>query len=154
MTSHDQSAPSVIAGIEVGAMTTFAKTVSESDVYGFSGITGDFAGNHVNEQYMSDTPYGKRIAQGVLVLGYTTAASSTFGEKHGLHAVSAGYEGIRFIKPVFIGDTVTVRYSLESIDEKGRLCNSVEVTNQHGDLVMVGTHLLALMRGRAQEGAE
>lgn len=152
--SHGSFAASDLDSIEPGATTTFAKTVSESDIYGFSGITGDFAGNHVNEQYMSTTPYGERIAQGMLVLGYTTAASSAFGERYRLHAVSAGYEGVRFVKPVFIGDTVNVEYTLERIDtEKRRLHNKVTVTNQHGEVVLVGVHLLAIMPDQLKLGA-
>jgi acyl dehydratase len=151
---HDTFAASDIDSIEPGACTTFSKTVSESDIYGFSGITGDFAGNHVNEQYMSTTPYGRRIAQGMLVLGYTTAASSAFGERYRLHAVSAGYEGVRFIKPVFIGDTINVEYALDRVDHaKRRLHNKVTVTNQDGEVVLVGEHLLAIMPDQLKGGA-
>lgn len=144
--THGTFAASDIDSIAIGTSTTFAKTVSESDIYGFSGITGDFAGNHVNEQYMQGTPYGKRIAQGMLILGYTTAASSAFGEANQLHAVSAGYEGVRFIRPVFIGDTINVDYALDRVDkERRRLHTAVRVTNQHGELVLVAEHILAVM---------
>jgi acyl dehydratase len=56
--------------VALGDVTRFSKTVSESDVYGFAGITGDFSPNHVNEQAMRDSPYGGRIAHGALMVGY------------------------------------------------------------------------------------
>lgn len=54
--------------IDIGAFVSFSKTVSESDVYGFAGITGDFAPNHVNEEYMRKSGYGARIAHGALMV--------------------------------------------------------------------------------------
>ena len=55
--------------VSVGEQLTFSKTISDYDVYGFAGITGDFARNHVNEEYMSKhSPYGRRIAHGLLSL--------------------------------------------------------------------------------------
>jgi acyl dehydratase len=59
--------------------------------------------------------------------------------------VSYGYDRIRFIKPVFIGDTLTVDYRIAERDEtKGELRAQVSVTNQHGDLVAVAVHILKL----------
>ena len=56
-------------GVEVGDSTRFAKTVGETDVYLFAGITGDFAANHVNEQAMAETGFGRRFAHGALLVG-------------------------------------------------------------------------------------
>ena len=95
--------------LNVGDSFTYSKTVSESDVYLFAGITGDFHPNHVNEAYMKKSVYGKRIMHGALGIGFMSAASSVALDKQSLRAVSAGYDHIRFIKPVFIGDTITVR---------------------------------------------
>jgi acyl dehydratase len=85
---------------------TFSKTVGESDVYLFAGITGDLAPVHVDQEFMkANSPFGERIAHGVLVLGFTSTASTmlaarllaTFGWRS---MVSLGYDGIRFIAPV------------------------------------------------------
>ena len=97
------------------------KTVSESDVYLFAGITGDFAPNHVDEEYMRGTPYGRRIAHGALLVGFMSTASTMMVERHGGLAqdetpVSLGYDRIRFIAPVFLGDTVTVTYTIAEVD--------------------------------------
>ena len=132
----------------LGASTSFSKTVSESDVYLFAGITGDFAPNHVDEQFMRKTPYGRRIAHGALLVGYMSTAStmvnSLMAERvPSIFPVSLGYDRVRFLKPVFLGDTITVRYTVDSIDAaKNRTLAKVEVTNEKGELVAAATHLM------------
>lgn len=128
----------------VGRTTTFTKTVGESDIYLFAGISGDLGPNHVNEEYMSKTPYGHRIAHGVLIVSYMSTCSTKLIEEAGNEpAVSYGYDRIRFIKPVFIGDTVTVTYTVaERDDERGQISSEVIARNQHGDVVAVATHIL------------
>src|SRR5262245_50967516 len=90
----------------VGQCVSFRKTVSESDVYLFAGITGDFAPNHVDEQFMRCTQYGRRIAHGALLVGYMSRASTMIAERivcegETFYPVSLGYDRIRFLKPVF-----------------------------------------------------
>ncbi|MBA2447600.1 MAG: hypothetical protein H0V51_06190, partial [Chloroflexi bacterium] len=65
-----------IADIPVGLKTRVSRTVSESDVYLFAGISGDLDPNHVDEEYCRKTSFGHRIAHGALILGYTSAAST------------------------------------------------------------------------------
>ena len=62
--------------VAVGETVSFSKTVGETDVYMFAGITGDFSGNHVNEEYMKQSRYGKRIAHGALMVGYMSTTST------------------------------------------------------------------------------
>ena len=132
----------------LGASASFSKTVSESDVYLFAGITGDFAPNHVDEQFMRKTPYGRRIAHGALLVGYMSTAStmvnSLMAERvPSIFPVSLGYDRVRFLKPVFLGDTITVRYTVDSIDAaKNRTLAKVEVNNERGEIVAVATHLM------------
>jgi 3-hydroxybutyryl-CoA dehydratase len=132
----------------LGAFTSFSKTVSESDVYLFAGITGDFAPNHVNEQFMRGTQYGRRIAHGALLVGYmsttSTMVNALMAERvPDIFPVSLGYDRVRFLKPVFIGDTITVRYLVESIDAaKNRSLAKVEVSNDRGEVVAAATHLM------------
>ena len=132
----------------LGASTSFSKTVSESDVYLFAGITGDFAPNHVDEQFMRKTPYGRRIAHGALLVGYMSTASTMVNtlmaeRVPSIFPVSLGYDKVRFLKPVFLGDTITVRYTVDSIDAaKNRTLAKVEVTNEKGEIVAVATHLM------------
>ncbi len=134
--------------VSVGDSVSFSKTVGESDVYLFAGITGDLAPMHVNEEYMKQSTYGRRIAHGVLLVGYMSTTSSMMidrSRKEGINAtpVSAGYDRIRFTGPVFINDTVTVTYTIREIDpQRQRSHAAVEVTNQDGKTVAVADHIL------------
>ena len=132
--------------LEIGDSVSFAKTVGESDVYLFAGITGDFSPNHVNKEVMAATPYKERIAHGVLSVGYASTTSTLMIEKAGATAVSVGYDRIRFVKPIFIGDTVTVTYTISEIDEESMKTRAeIEVTNQHGELCTVAQHILKFL---------
>jgi 3-hydroxybutyryl-CoA dehydratase len=132
----------------LGTKTTFSKTVSESDIYQFAGITGDFAPNHVNEKFMRGTQYGRRIAHGALLVGYMSTASTMVNAVMAermpeIFPVSLGYDRVRFLKPVFIGDTITIVYKVESIDAaKQRSLAQIEVTNDEGDVVAAAVHLM------------
>ena len=134
--------------LQVDNNVTFSKTVSESDVYLFAGITGDLSPNHVNLEYMKGTPYGRRIAHGALLVGYMSTASTLILQKYPAPEnagtpVSLGYDRIRFIKPVFINDTITVKYTVEMIDqERNRSYSHIEVANQQGETVAVAEHIM------------
>jgi acyl dehydratase len=132
--------------LEIGDSVSFSKTVGESDVYLFAGITGDFSPNHVNKEIMGKTPYKERIAHGALSIGFASTTSTLMIEKAEATAVSAGYDRIRFIKPVFIGDTVTVTYTIAEIDEEGLKTRAdIEITNQHGEVCTVAQHILTFL---------
>jgi 3-hydroxybutyryl-CoA dehydratase len=134
--------------VKVGDQVRFAKTVGESDVYLFAGITGDLSSNHVNEEVMQRSSYGKRIAHGALLIGFMSTSSTLMIEKSGgvgsqETPVSLGYDRIRFLGPVFIGDTITVTYTIAETDPARRRSRSeIAVTNQDGTLVAVGQHIL------------
>lgn len=132
---------------KIGDAVKFSKTVGESDVYLFAGLTGDLSQNHVDEQFMSHSIYGHRIAHGALMVGFMSTASTKMIEeslKQGIDStpVSLGYDGVRFLKPVFFNDTITVDYVISEVDaERRRTLASIEIKNQHGDLVAVGKHI-------------
>ena len=134
--------------LEVGNQVRFSKTIGESDVYLFAGITGDLAPNHVDEAFMERTSYGRRIAHGALLIGFMSTASTMMVERHGglegsETPVSLGYDRIRFTAPVFFGDTITVTYRVAEIDPARRRARSaIEVTNQDGATVAVAEHIL------------
>ena len=138
--------------VSVGDQVSFSKTVGESDVYLFAGITGDFSGNHVNEEYMKRSAYGHRLAHGALLVGFMSTTSSLMIadiERKDIDEtpVSLGYDRIRFLKPVFINDTVTLTYTISEIDlEKRRTRAKVEAVNQDGVLVAVAEHIMAWVR--------
>jgi acyl dehydratase len=136
-----------IDDIAIGLRTTFSKTVSESDVYLYAGITGDLDPNHVDEEYARKTSLGHRVAHGTLILGYTSAASTQILKDFERPMVSVGYDRVRFLKPVYFGDTITVDYEIESVErERERTIAKIEVKNQKGELVAVATHIMQLVR--------
>jgi 3-hydroxybutyryl-CoA dehydratase len=134
--------------LQIGAKARFSKTVSESDVYLFAGITGDFAPNHVDAAAMAKTAFGARIAHGALIVGFMSRASSLVFDgapaaDDGATPVSLGYDRVRFLAPVFFGDTITVSYEITARDEaRRRTTAKVEVANQDGALVAVAEHIL------------
>src|SRR5439155_11376282 len=135
-----------IDDMPVGVRTRITKTVSESDVYLFADLTGDTDPNHTDEEYCSKTSLGHRVAHGALIVGYTSAASTRILEDFDRPMVSVGYDRIRFLKPVYFGDTLTIDYEITGVErEKERTVAKIEVKNQHDVLVAVATHIMQLL---------
>lgn len=134
--------------VKVGDVAHFSKTVSESDVYLFAGLTGDLAPNHVNKQVMEKSSYRKLIAHGALMVGFMSTTSTMIiankdWNKSGETPVSLGYDRVRFLAPVFFGDTINVEYTISAIDPaKRRATGDITIKNQDGTLVAVATHIL------------
>src|SRR5262245_14764602 len=133
--------------VKVGDSARFSKTVGEYDVYGFAGITGDLAPNHVDKPYMEKSSYGRLQAHGALMVGYMSTASTLAIANTRPGAVetpvSLGYDRVRFLGPVYFGDTITVDYRITAVDlERRRATASIEIRNQNGELVTVGTHIM------------
>ncbi len=133
--------------LTVGQSFSFSKTVGETDVYMFAGITGDLSPNHVDEEVMRRSPYGGRIAHGALLIGYMSACSTKACEAAGRGdsemPVSLGCDRVRFLAGVRIGDTVTVTYRIVRIDEERRRSSAeVEIRTQSGELAAVATHIM------------
>jgi acyl dehydratase len=127
--------------VPVGTSASFTKTVSESDVYLYAGISGDFSPNHVDDEYMKGGRYGRRVAHGTLLLGFMSAASARL---YLGRTASMGYDRVRFIKPVFFGDTITTEYKVREYDRaKKRVFADVTCTNQHGETVAAAVNIRA-----------
>ncbi len=144
--------------VKPGESYRFSKTVGETDVTLFAGLTGDFSDTHINEQYMKErSTLGGRIAHGALLVGYMSTAS-TISIAHIIHRedltdfpVSAGYDRIRFLRPTFLGDTITVHYTVETVDrEAGKSVARIEVVNQRSETVAVGQHVMRWTRKLSQ----
>jgi 3-hydroxybutyryl-CoA dehydratase len=122
--------------LKIGETATFSKTITEADIVLFSGLTGDFDPIHVNEEYAKASAFGRRIAHGGLVMGLLSTTASMMSRRsmeRGSSAVSVslGYDKIRFIRPVFINDTLTARYTIEEVDAAAaRSRSKMEVVNQ------------------------
>jgi 3-hydroxybutyryl-CoA dehydratase len=145
--------------VQVGEKVSFEKTVGETDVYLFAGITGDFSGNHVSAAFMRTSQYGQRIAHGALLVGYMSTASTrlidvALARGLGGTPVSLGYDRIRFLAPVFFGDTVFVTYQIVEVDTAQRRTRaSIEVRNDRSTLVAVGEHLMKWLDRNDVKGA-
>ena len=132
----------------LGLSVSFSKTVSESDVYLFAGITGDLSPNHVDAEFMKATPYGARIAHGALLVGYMSRTSTMIAEKcvnpgSAWFPVSLGYDKVRFLAAVPIGDTISIVYTMTGYDAPShRSTAAVEMKNQRGEMVAVATHIM------------
>ncbi|HEX6428676.1 MAG TPA: MaoC/PaaZ C-terminal domain-containing protein [Niastella sp.] len=123
---------------------TGGRTVTETDIVIHAGQSGDFFPHHMDEEWCKTQPFKKRIAHGTLI--FTIAVGLT---AHVINevAMTYGYDRLRFIKPVFIGDTIKASVTISNIkDHKkpgfGLVTELVEVVNQHGELVMVCEHVL------------
>ena len=123
---------------------TFGRTITESDFVIHAGQTGDYFPHHMDAEWCKTQPFKERIAHGTLIFSVAIGMTATFINEV---AMTYGYERLRFIKPVFIGDTIKVKVSIKEMKdhkkpEYGLVTELVEVFNQNGELVMLCEHLL------------
>ncbi|WP_214106259.1 MaoC family dehydratase [Acrocarpospora catenulata] len=127
--------------ISVGDQVTFRRRVLLSDILLYAGITGDFSPNHVDKRSALGTDVG-RIAHGTLIMGLMSTASSLLHESHGRPTVSYGYDRVRFVRPVRVGDVITTRYTVEELDlARSRGFSNIACTNQEDAVVAVARHI-------------
>lgn len=121
---------------EIGQTGSFSKTVTETDVVLFAGISGDLNPAHTNEVEASQGMFKKRIAHGMLGASFISTVLGMYLPGPG--TIYLGQE-LRFLKPVAIGDTLTATATITAIDDKGWLTLDTVVTNQEGAKVIAGT---------------
>lgn len=125
----------------VGQKGEFSKTITEYDVYGFAGISGDFNPVHINEIKASESIFTKRIVHGILVLSYVSTVIGMYMPGPGTIYME---QNSRFVKPVYIGDTITASVEIVSINERGHAKLITEVFNQKNEKVLVGEAVVKL----------
>lgn len=141
---------------EIGHVrNTGGRTITETDIVLHAGQTGDFYPHHMDAEWCKTQNFGQRIAHGTLI--FSVAIGMTAGAIN-VQAFSYGYDRLRFIKPVFIGDTIRVRVAIkEKRDHKrpaqGVVIEGVEVLNQRDETVLACEHLLLVNR-RASASSE
>lgn len=135
-----------LAAIPLGHTESVRKTIAETDVYLFAGITGDFSPVHVDEEFCRGTRYGHRIAHGALLVGFiSTVMGRMTARLPPPGGVSARYE-VKFTGPVLIGDTVSTALTLAATrPERRELVFRAQVTNQRGETVLEGQTVLKLI---------
>lgn len=123
--------------LEIGQKASFSKTISESDVYGFAGLSGDFNPAHVNQMEAEKGIFGKRIAHGFLVGSLISAAIGMQLPGPGTIYMS---QTMQFKRPVYFNDTVTATVEVSEIinKAKGIYRLATQVHNQNGDCVIDG----------------
>lgn len=125
----------------VGQNASFSKTITEYDVYGFAGITGDFNPLHVNREKSKEFLYGKRIAHGMLTASFLSTVIAAYLPGPGTIYME---QDIRFVKPVFLGDTITASVEITELMDRRKARLKTTVVNQDGDLVVDGKALVKL----------
>ncbi len=126
--------------LKVGDQASFSKTISETDVYLYAGITGDFNPAHVDEVYAQTTAFKTRIAHGMLTAGLISNLLGTQLPGPGSIYMS---QSLKFLAPVTIGDTITATVEIiEILTEKKRVVLKTTCVNQEGTIVVDGELLL------------
>ena len=135
--------------LSAGEDAEFRKTISAADIAAFAEISGDHDPVHVDADFAARTAFGRIIAHGALVMGLLSTTASMISRRSVERGspgtpVSAGYDRVRFTRPVFAGDALTARYVVEEVDDaRGRTRARVEVVNGEGETCLLGTHILA-----------
>ncbi len=125
--------------------TSYGRTITEADIVTHAGQTGDFFPHHMDEEWCKTQPFGHRIAHGTLTFSIAVGMTANLINPV---AFSYGYEHLRFIKPVFIGDTITTTTTISKKEDHpkrenmGIVYETLFVKNQRAEVVMVCDHLL------------
>jgi len=135
---------------EIGSSRlTSGRTITETDFVVHAGHTGDFFPHHMDAEFMKTTPFGQRIAHGTLVFSVGVGLTASVINPV---AFSYGYDRLRFIKPVFIGDTIRTRTTIVAKEDdpkrpaSGRVIERVEVLNQRDEVVLAADHIYIVER--------
>ena len=138
--------------IRLNETAEFSKTISESDVYLYAGVTGDFNPAHINEEYARETFFKTRIAHGMLAAGLISTVLGTCLPGPGTVYVR---QELNFLAPVRIGDTVTARVEvIEIMTEKKQVRFRTTCSTQNGTLVLDGEAIISPPRPKKVEAAK
>ena len=133
---------------------TGGRTITETDVVIHAGQTGDFYPHHMDAEWCKTQPFAQRMAHGTLI--FSVAVGMTTGAINP-RAMSYGYDKLRFVRPVFLNDTIHVRVAIKEMRDDARrpahgiVVEALEAINQRGETVLVAEHLLLVER-RLKEG--
>lgn len=138
---------------EIGfSRVTTGRTITETDFVVHAGHTGDFFPHHMDAEFMKTTPFGQRIAHGTMVFSIGVGLTASVINPV---AFSYGYDRLRFIRPVFIGDTIRTRATIVAKEddpkraEAGRVIERCEVLNQRDEVVLAADHIYIVERRKA-----
>jgi 3-hydroxybutyryl-CoA dehydratase len=123
----------------IGDRATFSKTIGEADILLFAAVSGDNYALHVDDEYAKSTRFGRRVAHGLLTASLLSATNGLLLQKPGGISLA---QTLRFLKPVYPGDTITACSEVvEILPAQRRLRCRTTCVNQHGELVLEGEAL-------------
>lgn len=129
------------------------RTITDADVVGFAGLTGDFSELHTSDVYAKASQFGRRVAHGMLGLAFAHGLMwPRTGELRETAIAFLGIDGWKFVAPIFIGDTIFVNYRIADLrDSKSRPTQAiatfdVELVNQDGAIVQQGRKALLVSK--------
>jgi 3-hydroxybutyryl-CoA dehydratase len=124
----------------VGDNAVFSKTITEADILLFCAVSGDTYGLHVDDEYAKTTRFGRRVAHGMLTASLLSTVHGMLLQRPGGLYIS---QAVRFLRPVFIGDTLTARAEVvELLPAKRRMRCLTAVVNQRGKTVIDGESIV------------
>lgn len=128
---------------------TYGRTITETDFVVHAGHTGDFFPHHMDAEFAKTLPGGQRIAHGTMVFAIGVGLTATLINPV---AFSYGYDRLRFVRPVHIGDTIHTRVTISAKEDDpkrknfGRVTERCEVLNQRDEVVLACDHILLVER--------
>ena len=129
--------PAAVLGVKVGDTASFEKTVSDEDIVAFARVTGDEQPLHLDDSFAATTRFKRRIAHGMLSAGFISAALGTRLAPDAVVIYLS--QSLRFLRPVYPGDTITANLEVTSVDTEKRFVTcSTECVNQDGQPVLAG----------------
>ncbi|MFC4408858.1 MaoC family dehydratase [Chungangia koreensis] len=135
----------------VGQTASFSRTVTETDIVMFAGLSGDYNPVHVDQEYAAETRFGQRIAHGMLTASFLSRLLGM--ELPGKESVYLE-QSLKFTKPVLIGDTITATAEILAIDyERCIITLSTICTNQDGVTVLSGEGKMMMPRKEMHDGS-
>jgi len=137
---------------KIGAeFVTSARTITETDIINFAGISGDYNPLHIDEEFCRNTQFGTRIAHGPLVYSIATGLIFQLHLYDDTLIAFLGFDSLKFTKPVKIGDTIHARVEViekreTSKSDRGIMKRLLQVLNQNNELVQEGIQAFLLKR--------
>lgn len=120
--------------IQIGDKASFTKTISESDVYQFAGITGDYNPVHINSEYAGQSVFKERVAHGILTAGFISAVLGT--KLPGTDTIYLS-QNLDFKAPVKIGDTITAEVEVLEKKDRKKIIRLRTIVKNQSDIIVV-----------------
>jgi len=149
-----EQVPRFLESFAVGEVRqTLARTITETDFVVHAGHSGDFFPHHMDAEFCKTQPFGQRIAHGTMTFAIGIGLTATVINPH---AMTYGYERLRFPKPVFIGDTIHTEIEITRAAEDpkrpgfGQVAEACSVKNQNNETVLFCEHILLVKKQRSE----